>query len=70
MAKQPRPLPEAAYFTTAQLSAYTGIPVETLRYHRKRGQLTGPLGFLVGRQVLYPKKAVDALLEDLANQQG
>jgi predicted DNA-binding transcriptional regulator AlpA len=42
--------------TTAQVSALTGIPAETLRYYRWKG--TGPVSFKLGRAVVYERAEV------------
>lgn len=44
--------------TTAELAAETGIPPETLRYYRWRGE--GPASYKIGRRVLYDRVDVEA----------
>lgn len=43
-----------------QVSKRTGIPVETLRWWRKRGRNEGPKSARLGRRVVYRRSDVDA----------
>lgn len=52
------------YMTTAEVSAYTGIPAATLRYWRHVGG-EGPASFSLGRRrVVYRRSTVDAWISD------
>jgi len=52
---------EDEYLTTAEVSAWTRQPTETLRYKRHTG--TGPRSFKLGRRVLYRRSDVQAWLD-------
>ncbi|CAN5398193.1 hypothetical protein BH11ACT8_BH11ACT8_04330 [soil metagenome] len=47
------------YLTTEEVAAATRLPVETLRYYRKQGDM-GPASFKLGRRVLYAREDVEA----------
>lgn len=46
--------------TTAEVSALTRVPAETLRYYRWRGRGEGPISFKIGRTIVYERADVDA----------
>lgn len=50
--------------TPEELSAYLGVPIQTL--YRWRHQGDGPSGMRVGRHVRYRRSTVDAWLDLLA----
>lgn len=45
------------------VSEQTGVPVETLRYWRKRDKGEGPKSARIGRRVVYRQADVDAWIE-------
>lgn len=47
--------------TMPEVSAMTGVPINTLRYWRHLG--TGPKGFKLGRRVVYDLAAVSAWID-------
>lgn len=47
--------------TTAEVSETTGIPSETLRYWRHRGE--GPRSFKLGRRVVYSEQDLTEWIE-------
>ena len=56
--------------STAELSAYIGTPVATLRWWRHEGR--GPVSYRLGRRVLYSRADVDAWVaaQKLATARG
>jgi predicted DNA-binding transcriptional regulator AlpA len=46
---------------TAEVSSWTGVPTETLRYWRHRGE--GPASFKLGRRVVYSAADVNAWID-------
>jgi predicted DNA-binding transcriptional regulator AlpA len=49
------------FLGTKAVSDWTGIPEETLRYFRHRGE--GPLSFKLGRRVVYDRRDVERWIE-------
>ena len=43
------------------VSNHTGVPVNTLRYYRQRGE--GPRSFKLGRRVMYAVEDVEAWID-------
>lgn len=53
--------PQPELLTTEAVSEWTGIPSETLRYFRNRGE--GPAFTRIGRSVRYPRACVQSWLD-------
>lgn len=58
------------FLSTKAVSGWTGIPAETLRYYRHRGE--GPTSFKLGRRVVYARQDVEAWIVEqrAATQSG
>lgn len=57
------PKNELGLLHTDEVSQRTGIPVETLRWWRKRNQGEGPPSARLGRRVVYRQSDVDAWVQ-------
>lgn len=60
-------MPERTILSLAEVSALTGVTVETLRFWRKRGA-GGPASYKIGRRVVYDRDVLDAWLDDQRRQ--
>lgn len=58
------------FYTTAELATLFRTSVSTVEYWRRQRRLTGPLGVVIGRRVLYPAAAVDALVQRMITDQS
>lgn len=58
--------------TMEQVNEQTGIPVDTLRYWRKRNCGEGPRSFRLGRRVVYTQQDLDDWIDSQrdAERQG
>lgn len=58
------------FYTTADLAELFCTTVATIEFWRKNDRVTGPLGVVFGRRVLYPRAAVDRLIADTIRDQA
>jgi hypothetical protein len=69
--KPPMPTGPAApvFYTGREVAVVMSVPYDTVEYWRRTGTMTGPLGLLVGRRVLYPRADVHKLIDELIEEQ-
>lgn len=64
------PTSSPRFYTTADLAELFCTTRYTIEYWRKRHRYTGPLGVVIGRRVLYPRAAVDAMITQAIRDQA
>jgi excisionase family DNA binding protein len=62
------PPTEPRLLTIREISAYLGVPVQTLYSWRSNG--TGPRGLKVGRHVRYRREDLDAWLDERSRDES